>query len=130
MQILLENNGVFEEVENIYNVFDNLSGVKNSAFSKNLKIIDDDDFNRIFIKLISDESSEGCKKINNYYKINDCIGINFSSQNNENILYSEEAVVIKNIGKECQLKINIIFLEDNYDGIELSNTTNISINIF
>ena len=77
---------------------------------------------------------ESCKplgeKINNYYKINDCIGINFSSQNNENILYSEEAVVIKNTGKECQLKINIIFLEDNYDGIELSNTTNISINIF
>ena len=130
MQILLENNGIFEEIENIHNVFDNLSGVKNSTFSKNLKIIDDDNFNRIFIKFINYESGEDCKKINSYYRINDCIGINFSSQNNENILYSEEAVVIKNTGKECQLKINIIFLEDNYDGIELSNTTNININIF
>ena len=130
MQILFDNNGVFEEVNDILEIFKNLNGVKGNIFSKTFKIIDDIEFSRAYIQFIEESKNENCKKNNNYYEINKCIAINVTIGDSSKILYNEEAVVIKNTGKECQLKINIIFLEDNYDGIELSNTTNININIF
>ena len=129
MQILFDNDGVFEEVNDIFEIFKNLNGVKGSIFSKTFKIIDDIDFNRLYIQFIEESKSENCKKNNNYYEINKCIGVNVTIDDPSKILYNEEAVVIKNTGKECMLKINVMFLEDNHNGDELDNIVGVNITL-
>ena len=129
MQILFDNNGVFEEVNDILEIFKNLNGVKGNIFSKTFKIIDDIEFSRAYIQFIEESKNENCKKNNNYYEINKCIAINVTISDSSKILYNEEAVVIKNTGKECMLKINVMFLEDNHNGDGLDNVVSVNITL-
>lgn len=125
--ILLENNGEFLEVETINEIFENVQGVKGSKFSKQIKITDEEIMNRIFIEYIKESDSSKIIKNDNYYAINNCLGINFEINAAKNIFYNYDSTVIKNNSKELLLTMNVIFLEDNYKGEELSDKIKIKI---
>ena len=127
LKILLEKNGEFIEVETINEIFENIYGSKGTKVSKQIKITDEEIMNRIFIEFIKYSDSSKLVKKDNYYAVNNCLGINFEIDVSENANYNYDSIIFKNKTNEMLLTVNVIFLEDNFNGDELSEKITIKI---
>ena len=124
MQFFLIEENATVEIDSLKDYFVMLCGKKGISFTKQIKITDENVFNKIFITLTNSSDSSKLKPVNSYYKINDCLGINFTIEDTTKILYGD-SIVINNNSNECIITIKVIFLQDNYLGKEYEDITDI-----